>query len=442
MTPPYEMVLRETIIYHPIISEDLSMDYRSNKNKDAWDDGVFGTGNTEPPRSHSGIIALLLILVIFLSGIVSLLSFMNIKLFQELNHQKQQEQAHSPMSFSDLDTQPWLDTRPTEGTEPVHIQPDVSISLNKSPQSVENVPEPGAMSWQESYEKTIPSVISVVCTTKTDTLSGTGIILSDQGFLVTTACIVGDAETITVTLHDGSTYSALVVGADPVTDLAVLFVDAPGLIPAEFGDSAPLRVGDAVGAIGNPADAALGAALTPGIISAINRDVRFLGKDISLIQTDVALNSGNSGGPLVNCYGQVIGINTTHIAAGEPAESTGFAIPSTTVKEIVDQLIAHGYVSGRPTLGLAGESVTAFDQAYFNIPQGLYLNDVDTGSDAFSQGIAPGDILMYLNGEPVASQKALDSLVNSLNIGDSVNAVLFIDGEERTLALTVTEYTG
>ena len=418
------------------------MDYRNNKNKDAWDDGVFGTGNTEPPRSHSGIIALLLILVIFLSGIVSLLSFMNIKLFQELNQQKQQEQTHSPMSFSDLDTQPWQETQTVENTDPPHIQPDVSINLNKSPQSVENVPEPGAMSWQDIYEKTIPSVISVVSTTKTDTLTGTGIILSDRGFLVTTACIVSDAETISVTLHDGSIYSALVVGADPVTDLAVLFVDAAGLIPAEFGDSAPLRVGDAVGAIGNPADAGLGAALTPGIIAAINQDVRFLGKDISLIQTDVALNSCNSGGPLVNCYGQVIGINTTHISAGESAGNTGFAIPSTTVKEIVDQLIAHGYVSGRPTLGLTGESVTLFDQAYFNIPQGLYLNAVDNGSDAFAQGIAPGDILVSLNGEPVTSQQALDSLVNSLNIGDSVTAVLFMDGEEKTVTLTVTEYTG
>jgi serine protease Do len=367
---------------------------------------------------------------------------MNIKLFQELNHQKQQEQAHSPMSFDHLEDHSWLATQPTESMESPHIQPDVSINLNKSPQSVENIPEPGAMSWQEIYEKTIPSVFSVVSTTKTDTLTGTGIILSDKGFLVTTACIVSDAETISITLYDGSVYSALVVGADPVTDLAVLYVDAEGLIPAQFGDSAPLRVGDPVGAIGEPTGNGLSAALTPGIISAINQDVRFLGKDISLIQTDISLISCNSGGPLVNCYGQVIGINTTHISAGETAGNIGFAIPSTTVKDIVDQLISHGYVSGRPTLGLTGESVTRFDQAYFNIPQGLYLNSVDPDCDAHTQGIAPGDILMSLGGEPITDQKTLDSLVNSLNIGDTITAVVFIDGEEKTVTLTVTEYTG
>jgi serine protease Do len=298
------------------------------------------------------------------------------------------------------------------------------------------------MSWQEIYEKTIPSVVSILSTTKTDTVTGTGIILSERGFIVTTACTVSDEETITISLYDGRRYSALVVGADPVTDLAVIYADGSDLIPAEFGDSGALRVGDAVGAIGDPLGANLGAALMDGIISGINRDVRFLGKNISLIQSNVALNSCNSGGPLVNCYGQVIGINTTHIGAGENAENIGFAIPSATVKQIVDQLIAHGYVSGRPTLGLSGEAVTRFDQVYFHIPQGLYLDTVDPYSDACSQGIVPGDILLTLNGEPITDQSQLDSLVNSLEIGDSVTAVFFIDGEERTVMLTVTEYTG
>ena len=420
------------------------MDNRNNKNKDkdAWDDGVYGTGSTRPPKSHGGIIVLLLILVIFLSGIISLLSFMNIKLFQALNQQKQQDQSHSPMAFDHQDDLPLDLTDPTEITEAPHNQPDVSLSLNQSPQSVENVPEPGALSWQEIYEKISPSVISVVSTTKTDTLTGTGIILSEQGYMVTTACLVSDAETITITLLDGRSFSGLVVGADPVTDLAVLYVDAEGLIPAEFGDSTPLRVGDPVGAIGDPTGTSLGAALTPGIISAINRDVLFLGKNISLIQSDVALSSCNSGGPLVNCYGQVIGINTTHIPGGDGTEGIGFAIPSATVKDIVDQLIASGYVSGRPTLGLTGESVTPFDQAYFNIPKGLYLNTVEPDSDAHFQGIAPGDILVSLNDQLITGQKELDSLVNALNIGDTVTAVIFMEGEERTITLTVTEFTG
>jgi len=418
------------------------MDYRNNKNHDPWDEGVYGTGNTSPPKSHSGIIALLLVLVIFLSGIVSLLSFMNIRLFRELSQQTMKEKEHSPMSFSDLESHPMPQSAGTEPMETLHIQPDVSISLNQSPQSVENVPEPGALSWQEIYERNIPSVVTVVSTTETGTLTATGIIVSESGYLVTTACTVSDAETITITLHDGQVLSALVVGADPVTDLAVIYTDGSGLVPAQFGDSGALRVGDAVGAIGDPTGTNLGAALTPGIISAINRDVRFLGKDISLIQSDVSLDSGNSGGPLINCYGQVIGINTTHLAGEEAAERIGFAIPSTTVKVIVDQLIANGYVAGRPTLGLSGESVTKFDQVYFQIPGGLYLSAVEPGSDAFAQGIQPGDILMALNGQAITTQKELDSFINSLNIGDTVEAVFYIDGAEQSITLTVTEYTG
>ncbi len=418
------------------------MDYRNNKSKDAWDEGVYGTGNTVPPKNHSGIIALLLVLVIFLSGIVSFLSFMNIKLFQELTEKTKLEQHQAPMSFSDTDLHPHAILDPTDPTQFQHIQGDVSIQLNKSPQSVENVPQEGALSWQEIYEKTIPSVVSVQSSSKVDTLTGSGIIVSESGFIVTTACIVSDVETITVSLYDGRTCSALVIGADPITDLAVIFVDAEGLTPAQFGDSGALRVGDAVCAIGDHTGVQLESSLMLGIISAINRDVRFLGKDITLIQSDVALNSGTSGSPLVNCYGQVIGINTTHISAGESTKGIGFAIPSITVKQIVDQLIAHGYVSGRPTLGLIGESVTRFDQYYFQIPQGLYLSEVEPGTDAFDQGIEPGDILMSLNGEPITDQLQLNIFVNSLSIGDTVSAVFYREGKEETITLTVTEYVG
>ena len=229
------------------------MDYRNTKqNNDAWDDSVYGTGNTSPPKSHSGLIALLLILVIFLSGIVSVLSFMNIKLFQQLS-QQQKEEPHAPMAFADLESFP-VDglTGPTAASQPQHIQADVSIKLYKSPQSVENVPQEDALSWQEIYELNSPSVASVLCAKDTGTLSGSAVILSARGYLVTSCALIHDAETITVTLSDGRSFSALVVGADDLTDLAVLFVDAPDLQGARFGDSDALRVGDPVGAIGDP----------------------------------------------------------------------------------------------------------------------------------------------------------------------------------------------
>ena len=243
------------------------MDYRNQHNHDPWDEEVFGTGRTEPPKSYSGIIALLLILVIFLSGIVSLLSFMNIKLFQQLSEQSKQLENKSPMSVHDLEILPTGEDILPEDQFPVqHIQGDVSLQLNGSPQSVENIPEPDALSWQEIYEKNNPSIVSIYSTTETGALSGSGVVLSSQGYVITTCHMVSDAETITVTLFNGESYSALVVGADALTDLALLYLDAAeDLQSAEFGDSDALRVGDSVAAMGGQ----MNGSLNNGIISAI-----------------------------------------------------------------------------------------------------------------------------------------------------------------------------
>lgn len=416
------------------------MDHRKNNSIDAWDDGVYGTGNTSPPKSYSGIIALLLVLVIFLSGIVSLLSFMNIKLFQQLSEQAKQLEEKSPMSFSDMEihrqTEP---TMPRDEVSHQFGQEDVHLNLNQSPQSVDNIPEQGgqeALSWQEIYEKNNPSVVSILSTTETGSVTGSGVIVSQKGYIVTTCHMVHNAETITITLSDGRSYSAVAVGADHLTDLAVVYVDAEFLQSAEFGDSDALRVGDSVAAMGGQ----MSGSLTDGIISAINRDVPSLGKNLALIQSSIALSEGSTGGPLINCYGQIIGINTTRLGAEESAY--GFAIPSTTVKFIVDQLMAQGYVSGRPTLGITGESITKFDQYYFHIPEGLYIGSVDSHSDAFIQGLAPGDILISLDGEPITTQNQLDTIVNSHTIGDTITALIFREGKEETITLTVTEYAG
>jgi len=417
------------------------MDYRNNKHTDTWDDSVYGTGNTSPPKSHSGIIALLLILVIFLSGIISVLSFMNIKLFQQLTQQQKQEE-HAHMAFADLDDYPSLaSTAPTAPSRPERTPGDISIQLNKSPQSVDSKPQEDALSWQEIYRRNIPSVAAVEVTGSNGTVCGSAVVLSPRGYLVTACSLVADAETISVSFQDGSSFSALVVGADSLTDLAVLFVDAPDLRAALFGDSDALMVGDPVAALGNSLDSGLSGTLTDGMIRGISRDVPFLGKNITLIQSSAVLTPENTGGPLINCYGQVIGIHTSAISP-EETEGAGCAIPSTTVKEIVDQLIAQGYVSGRPTLGLTGESVTLFDQAYFHIPQGLYLSDVAPDSQAWAWGIRPGDILLRLDGEPVTQQRQLDTLVNTREIGDRVDALFFRDGKEELVTLTVTEYTG
>ena len=353
-------------------SEDTFMDER-NYNYDPWDDGVYGTGPTEPPKSRGGLIALLLILVIFLCGIVTLLGIMNIKLFNQLNIQDEEM-----LSIAVVDDFPTEDTVPASApTEalPEITEDGISIALQASPQSLENMAQEEGMSFQEIYDKNIHSVVSIICRLQGGSTSGTGVILTDNGYIVTNAHVVEGAIAIDVQLTDDRIFSASLVGADQISDLAVLYIQAQDLTSAELGDSESLRVGDSVAAIGDPLGVEFRGTMTDGIVSAINRDVTVDGRVMTLIQTNAALNSGNSGGPLINCYGQVVGINTMKIGAftdSAGVEGLGFAIPSVTVKDIVDQIIRQGYVSGRPTLGISGETLPSFYQYYYRFPEGLY----------------------------------------------------------------------
>ena len=423
------------------------MDERKNNRTEPWDDGVYGTGKTNPPKSYGGIIALLLILVIFLSGIASALGILNIRLSRELNGQND---SAIPMSFSE--TEDTGSTDPSETTDSsaasaseAASQKDVSLDLKDTPESTDNVPQEGGLSLQEIYEKNISSVVSISCESQSGSTSGTGVILSDKGYIVTNCHVVDNAHTITVLLSDDRTFAADLVGADTVSDLAVLYISAENLTPAEFGDSGVLRVGDAVAAIGDPLGSELRGTMTNGIVSAINRDVSVDGRILTLIQTNAALNSGNSGGPLINCYGQVIGINTMKISAfvdKAGVEDLGFAIPSTTVKEIVDQLIQQGYVSGRPTLGIQGEDVTSFFQHYYNLPMGLYITAVKENSPASQAGIQPGDVLMAVNDTWITKAEDLDSFLYSHEVGDTVTVMIYRARKQYTAQLILTESTG
>jgi serine protease Do len=232
------------------------------------------------------------------------------------------------------------------------------------------------------------------------------------------------------------------VGSDGASDLAVLHVTADDLIAAQLGDSSMLRVGDIVVAIGDPLGIELRGTMTDGIVSAINRDVDVDGRTMNLIQTNAALNSGNSGGPLINCYGQVIGINTMKMGDSMGAggvEGLGFAIPSNTVRDIVNQLIAQGYVSGRADLGITGESISDFYQFYYRLPKGLYITDVKAGSSAEEIGIEPGDILISIDDTRITGSSSLETLLYNYAPGDTVTAVIYRSGRQYTVTLTVDE---
>ena len=423
------------------------MDERKYKNKDPWDEGIYGTGNTRPPKNHGGLVAILLIVVIFLSGIVSVLSLLNVKLFKELNQMNKQEQ-NLPVSFYTVEESATLAPAAslpmeTAETEPAYTEDmdDTVLSLNPSPESIANIPQEGGMSWQDIYEKNIPSVVSIT----TPYASGTGVILSDSGYIVTNSHVVSGSDEISVLLTDNRSFLATLVGDDPVSDLAVLKIEATDLIPAEFGDSDVLRVGDAVAAIGDPLGLELRGTFTDGIISAISRDIDVDGRTMNLIQTNAALNSGNSGGPLINCYGQVIGINTMKIGDSMSVagvEGLGFAIPSATVSDIVNQLINQGYVSGRPTLGITGESISNLYHFYYRLPKGLYITAVESGSSADIAGIEEGDILLSLDGVTITTNDSLKAQLYNYAPGDQITAIIYRSGNQYAVTLTVGEAKG
>ena len=406
-----------------------------------WDDSVYGTGPMQPPKSRGGMVAFMLILIIFLCGIIAFLGIMNIRLFSQLKTREANE-----LSISHA---PAVTTEPPE-TEPVVLAEEVTpvvefpapMDLQPSPASVSNIPEEGGMSLQDIYTRNIVSVVSILCNQANASSTGTGVILSENGYIVTNAHVVKDAVSISVQLTDNRQFYAQVVGSDEVTDLAVLRIETEDLIPAQFGESGQLRVGDAVVAIGDPLGVEFRGTYTDGIVSAINRDVELNGRVMTLIQTNAALNSGNSGGPLINCYGQVIGINTMKVGAftnSAGVEGLGFAIPSATVKDVVEQLVSQGYVSGRPTLGIRGEALSSFYQHYYRLPAGVYITHVESGSSAYSAGIEEGDLLISVGGTRVTSYNELRSAVLGYEVGDSVEVVIYRGGQQYRVELTLGE---
>lgn len=409
----------------------------NNTPKDPWDRDYYQTGSTKPPKSHGGLIAVLLALVILLSGIVSALSLLNIRISFGNS-----QGTEPPMSFFESTPADQTDSSASvDGPTAPLSGGDVKVELNEIPEKVENVPQAGGLSLQAIYSKNIPSVVSISCQLSSGSSSGTGVILSQDGYIVTNSHVIDGAVSIQVLLTDQRTFPATVVGQDDISDLAVLYISAKDLVPAEFGNSAGVRVGDAVVAIGDPLGVSLRGTMTDGIISAINRDVTTGNKTMTLLQTNAALNSGNSGGPLINCFGQVIGINTLKIGAfvdSAGVEGLGFAIPSTTVKDIVEELLTNGFVSGRPKIGIAGQNLPLYYRQRYKIPNGLLITQVEQGSAAEKAGIQVGDILLQLDGVHITEAEDVESVLYAHEIGDTLNAVLYRYKNTTRYEVTIT----
>ena len=326
-----------------------------------------------------------------------------------------------------------------------YVGSGTKLNIVSAPQSSDTTfsDEEGALCLQDIYSRVIDSVVSISSMTSSGTSSGTGIIMSPDGYVITNHHVISGALVISVLTNDNREFEAALVGSDEMSDLAVLKIDARGLQAAEFGDSSKLRVGDSVVAIGDPVGVQLRGTMTNGIISAINRDLTVGDRTMTLIQTNAALNNGNSGGPLINCYGQVIGINTvkmsSYYTASATVEGLGFAIPISVAKPIIDELIENGYVAGRPAIGISGDSLPTYYRAYYRLPDGVYVTSVNDGSDAKAKGIREGDIVTAINGEVISSIDDLNTIKNQYAAGDEVTLTIYRSGAYYEVTVTLVD---
>jgi len=267
---------------------------------------------------------------------------------------------------------------------------------------------------------------------------GSGVIVSQDGYILTNNHVVDGADTVKVELSDDRSFTAKVVGTDPATDLAVLKIESKGLSTLEFGDSDAVKVGDAVLALGNPLG--VGETVTSGIISAKGRQTSRGDSYEDFLQTDAAINHGNSGGALVNAGGQLIGIPSQILTPGDGNIGLGFAIPSNMAKQVMDQLIATGTVR-RAKLGVTVQQLTADLAASLGLPstRGALISSVENGSPAARAGFKQGDVVTSFNGKPVADSNQFRNWVASTKPGTAVQVQVLRDGRTETLNPTVGE---
>ena len=271
----------------------------------------------------------------------------------------------------------------------------------------------------------------------TQPFAGSGVIISADGYIVTNDHVVGNAQTIQVTLATGESLDAELIGTDPSNDIAVIKIDGKDLPAIEVASSSDTRVGSTVVAIGNPLGVLEGT-VTAGVLSATNRNVQSQdGVMYGLLQTDAAINQGNSGGALLNDQGQLIGINSSK-AGGMNVEGIAFAIPTDTVMPLVEQLISKGEVQA-PQLGIMAFDVTFNMQMSYDLPAGVYVQAVEPGSPADQAGVQAQDVITGIDGQSITRMRELQSLKNRLSTGDTMDLTIYRGGEEIDLTVSFGE---
>lgn len=389
-------------------------------------------------KTKGGIIALIIVLCSLLT--IGFIGMMVYGFSADIKEDLNSDRSDSGNSFRlpNKDSTTPFETLPdTSSQGKTHNESDYSDKVNKDYSGMKLESNPKDAKTNNSYtaakasEKVSDSVVGILCysddvpdqaDTTTASSQGSGIIFSQDGYVITNAHVIGNSKTayaIRVVTSDGKVYKAGVVGYDSRTDIAVLKMDdAKGLTPATFGDSSQLEVGQDIIVVGNPGGLDYQNTTTKGVISALDRKLS-TSSLTKYIQTDAAINPGNSGGPLVNYYGQVVGITTSKIVS-ETYEGMGFAIPSQTVKSIVDTLVKNGYVEGRVKIGISGIAVTSDQASNYNIPQGIYVQSIVSGGPCDGTSLKEGDIITEVDGETITSFADVYAILETHKPGDKI----------------------
>lgn len=324
-----------------------------------------------------------------------------------------------------------------------------AITISESPKLSGDLGDYG-LPGDVIYERVDPSVVSITATSLTSNGGslGSGIVMTADGYIITNNHVIEDMDKFTVTLSDGSELNASLVAGDADTDVAVLKAETNGreLTVPEFGDSDALKPGETCYAIGTPTAYRLTNSITTGSISAINRNITINDKVMTLIQTDAAINSGNSGGALVNKYGQVVGITNAKLSSNvfsssASYEGLGFAIPINTAKEVIDELMTNGYVAGRPSIGISGSEISEATAQYNEVPQGVLIQSIDSRAKAYSQGLQIRDIITGINGKTITTMDEINEVKNQFKAGDTVTLTVYrmSTGESLDIDITLTD---
>lgn len=389
-------------------------------------------------KTKGGIIALIIVLCSLLTiGFIGMMVYgFSVDIKEDLNSDR--SDSGNSFRLPNKDSTTPFETLPNTSSQgKTHDESDYSDKVNKDYSGMKLESNPKDAKTNNSYtaakasEKVSDSVVGILCysddvpdqaDTTTASSQGSGIIFSQDGYVITNAHVIGNSKTayaIRVVTSDGKVYKAGVVGYDSRTDIAVLKMDdAKGLTPATFGDSSQLEVGQDIIVVGNPGGLDYQNTTTKGVISALDRKLS-TSSLTKYIQTDAAINPGNSGGPLVNYYGQVVGITTSKIVS-ETYEGMGFAIPSQTVKSIVDTLVKNGYVEGRVKIGISGIAVTSDQASNYNIPQGIYVQSIVSGGPCDGTSLEEGDIITEVDGETITSFADVYAILETHKPGDKI----------------------